>query len=139
MLVWLDALVFWLLLLYAMLIAGDLILKARDSGPGLGLVVPNSLVLAVILAVAAKLVILQPPAAIVTQHFAILIGGFVLTFLLFVKGLLGGGVAKLLPAVLAFLGPAALLPTVACFFGIIACGAIAALVVRKVAGSETRG
>jgi Flp pilus assembly protein protease CpaA len=129
-----DTVVFWLLLFYAMLVAIDLILQAL--GRGLGLVLPNWLALIVILAVVAKLAILQPPAAVVAQHLAIGIIGMAITFFLFTKGSLGGGVAKLLPLVLAFLGPAYLLETVAYFFVIIAFGAIAGILIGRVAGSE---
>jgi Flp pilus assembly protein protease CpaA len=134
-----DTVVFWLLLFYAMLVAIDLVVQAIRGGRGLGLVLPNWLALAVILAVVAKLAILQPPAAVVVQHLAIGIVGMAVTFFLFMKGSLGGGVAKLLPLVLAFLGPAYLLESVALFFVIIALGAIPAILMNRAARSETRG
>jgi Flp pilus assembly protein protease CpaA len=130
-----DTAVFWLFLLYAMLIACDLILQGWRGGRGLGIVVPNWVPLILIIALVAKLASLQSPMGVVAGHVAIGIGMLLLTFLLFMKSLLSGGFAKLASTVLAYLGPEYLLQTLTLVLVIIGLGAVAGAIVRRTVSS----
>ncbi len=77
------------------------------------LTIPNWLNLAIALTGLAALVLARPGTETVMLHVGLALATLVVGFILFSIGVFGGGDAKMIPAVVLWLGPAATLPFLA--------------------------
>lgn len=125
-----DLAVFLMILGYCAVIVVSALLEAFGHPP-LRLVITNSVINLMILALIARYVFGGLSGNEIMWSLAIGVGTLLLTTILYAKVRLGGGVAKAFPITLAFLGPDYLVITLGSVFAIIFFGGLIAVAIKN--------